>query len=85
MRHPATRAGRNVRLRLAGLATVLLVLTVATRTRWQEWEERARADGRDGGYSTEAILITALLVAIALAAFAILGPKIIDKVNSIEL
>jgi hypothetical protein len=72
-------------LRLAGLAAALLALTAAARTRWQTWEEQARADGRDAGYSTEAIVVTALLVALALAAFALLGPKIIDKINNLQL
>ncbi|WP_239340900.1 hypothetical protein [Frankia sp. CiP3] len=85
MPHPHIRADRSVRLRLAGLAALLLSFIATARTRWQASEARVRANGRDAGYSTEAILVTALLVAIALVAFAILGPKIIDKINSIEL
>jgi hypothetical protein len=80
---PHTRPHR--RLRLAGLTAALLALTAAARIRWRAWEDHARADGRDAGYSTEAILVTALLVTIALAAFAILGPKIIDKVDNLQL
>lgn len=40
---------------------------------------------RDGGYSTEAILVTALLVVIAIAAVAIISTKVLAKVNGITL
>jgi hypothetical protein len=39
----------------------------------------------DGGYSTEAIAVTAFLVALALAALAIWGPKLLDKINGMQL
>lgn len=39
----------------------------------------------DGGYSTEAIAVTAFLVALALAALAIWGPKVLDKIKGIRL
>jgi hypothetical protein len=50
-----------------------------------ETRERARRHGPDGGYSTETIAVTAFLVALALAALAILGPKLIAKVEGITL
>ena len=46
--------------------------------------DRARRR-RDGGYSTEAIAVTAFLVALALAALAILGPKVLAKIRGITL
>jgi hypothetical protein len=46
---------------------------------------RSRRPGPDGGYSTETIAVTAFLVALALAALAILGPKLIAKVEGITL
>lgn len=39
----------------------------------------------DGGYSTETIAVTAFLVALALAALAIWGPKVLDKIRGIKL
>lgn len=39
----------------------------------------------DAGYTTEVIVVTAVLVTIALAVLAILGAKILDKANSIDL
>jgi hypothetical protein len=51
-----------------------------------EIRDRARlARQADGGYSTEAIAVIAFLVALALAALAILGPKILDKIRSVKL
>lgn len=39
----------------------------------------------DAGYSTEAVVVTALLAALAIAALAILTIKVIGKVNGINL
>ena len=39
----------------------------------------------DGGYSTEAIAVTAFLVALALAALALWGPKVLAKIAGIQL
>ncbi|MFD6694194.1 hypothetical protein ACIBSS_22585 [Micromonospora aurantiaca] len=50
-----------------------------------ELRHRARRRTPDGGYSTEAIAVTAFLVALALAALAILGPKVMAKVRGINL
>jgi hypothetical protein len=39
----------------------------------------------DGGYSTEAIAVTAFLVALALAALAIWGPKLMAKIKGMQI
>jgi hypothetical protein len=44
----------------------------------------ARQD-RDGGYSTEAVLVTALLAAAALAIIGAIIVKVTDKADSINL
>jgi hypothetical protein len=44
-----------------------------------------RAHLGDRGYSTETVLVTVALAALALAVVAILGPKIIAKASSINL
>ena len=49
-----------------------------------ELRDRAR-HRRDGGYSTEAIAVTAFLIALALAALAILGPKVLAKIRGVTL
>lgn len=49
-----------------------------------EVRDRSRRRTPDGGYSTEAIAVTAFLVALALAALAILGPKVLAKVRGIN-
>lgn len=46
--------------------------------------QRARR-APDGGYSTEAIAVTAFLVALALAALAIWGPKLLDKIKGMQI
>jgi hypothetical protein len=50
-----------------------------------EIRDRSRRRTPDGGYSTEAIAVTAFLVALALAALAILGPRVMAKVRGINL
>ena len=47
----------------------------------QRWQA-LRADP-DAGYSTEAVIVTALLAALALAAVGIIVAKVIAKANSI--
>ncbi len=39
----------------------------------------------DAGYSTETVIITALLAALAIAAVAIITAKVMDKVHNINL
>ena len=43
----------------------------------------ARAEP-DAGYSTEAVVVTALLVALAIAAITIIATKVLAKANSIS-
>jgi hypothetical protein len=50
---------------------------------WHRW--RAVRDTRDGGYSTEAVLVTALLVALAIVVIGIIAVKVTGKANSINL
>ncbi len=45
---------------------------------------RLRA-GRDDGYSTEAVLVIALLVATAITVMGIIGAKVVNKANGINL
>jgi len=40
---------------------------------------------RDAGYTTETVVVTALLVALAIAAIAIIVAKVLDKANSLDL
>lgn len=44
----------------------------------------ARAD-RDAGYTTETVVVTALLVALAIAAIAIIVSKVLAKANGLNL
>lgn len=44
----------------------------------------ARAD-RDAGYTTETVVITALLVALAIAAIGIIVSKVLAKANGLSL
>lgn len=46
---------------------------------------RALRSTRDAGYSTEAVLVTALLVAAALVVLGIIATKVIAKAKSIDL
>jgi len=54
---------------------------------WTTLQDRFGALRRDpeAGYSTETVLVTALLVVAALAVIAILIAKVVAKVNGIEL
>jgi hypothetical protein len=62
--------------------TVYLTVSLAALTRSRLRQPRERADG---GYSTETVLVTALLVMLAVAALAMLTSKVLAKVNSIDL
>jgi hypothetical protein len=55
-------------------------LAAELRHRW-----RAVRDTKDGGYSTEAVLVTALLVTLAIVVIAIIALKVTSKANSINL
>ena len=54
--------------------------TAEIRHRWSQVR-----DTKDGGYSTEAVLVTALLVVLAIAVIAIIATKVTGKANSINL
>jgi hypothetical protein len=45
----------------------------------------ARARHNDGGYTTETVVVIALLVALAIAALAIITAKVLAKANSLNL
>jgi len=57
------------------------------RAAWRMLRARlaaARAS-RDAGYTTETVVVTALLVALAIAAVAIIVSKVLTKANGIDL
>lgn len=58
----------------------LTVLCITLKARWNLLRERPEA-----GYSTETVLVTALLVVLALAVIAVLVAKVTAKSKSIEL
>ncbi|WP_026423581.1 hypothetical protein [Actinokineospora inagensis] len=57
----------------------LIVLIARIRANWQ----RLRED--ENGYSTETVLVTALLVVLALAVLAIIATKVTEKANGITM
>ncbi|GAA1025813.1 hypothetical protein GCM10009557_01220 [Virgisporangium ochraceum] len=59
---------------------LLTHLSAELRRRWQV----VRRTG-DGGYSTETVLVTALLVALAIVVVGIIAVKVTGKANSINL
>ena len=62
------------------MSIVIAYLTTEIRHRWQ-----AVRDTNDGGYSTEAVLVTALLVTLAIVVIGIIALKVAGKANSINL
>lgn len=59
---------------------IQVIRMIATVLRSRLAEVRASPDA---GYSTEAVVVTALLVALALAAVGIIATKVLAKANSI--
>ena len=59
----------------------LVFLQVAASALWRRLRTLCR-DQR--GYSTEAVVVTALLVALAIAAVGIITAKVISKANAIQ-
>lgn len=59
--------------------TILRHLIMLLRTRWQVLRAEPEA-----GYSTETVVITALLVALAIAAVAIIAAKVLARANNIN-
>jgi hypothetical protein len=62
------------------MSALLAYLAAELRHRWQ-----AVRDSKDAGYSTEAVLVTALLVSLAVVVVGIIALKVIGKANSINL
>ncbi|WP_241831837.1 hypothetical protein [Parafrankia soli] len=81
------RAGPRATNRSPAAAATVMVFSLLTLTyaRLHAWETQAREKDRDGGYSTETVIVTALLVVLALAVIGIIGRALIDKANSIDL
>ncbi|MDU0295116.1 hypothetical protein [Saccharothrix longispora] len=55
-------------------------LWTLVRARWEQLHRQPEA-----GYSTETVLVTALLVVAALAVVSIMAAKVIEKANGITL
>ncbi|MBW4717369.1 hypothetical protein [Saccharothrix obliqua] len=55
-------------------------LRTVARARWEQLRRQP-----DAGYSTETVLVTALLVVTALAVIAIVAAKITEKANGITM
>lgn len=69
------------RARLDPRMSILIMLVGA---RIEEGRRRMREEP-DAGYSTETVLVTALLVVLAIAVIAIIAAKITEKANGITL
>ncbi len=62
------------------MSALLSYLAAEIRHRWT-----VVRDTKDGGYSTEAVLVTALLVLAAIAVIGLIVGKVTGKANSINL
>lgn len=62
------------------MSVLISYLAADLRHRWQ-----AVRDTKDGGYSTEAVLVTAVLVTLAIVVLGIIAVKVTAKANSINL
>jgi hypothetical protein len=62
------------------MSALVTYLAAELRHRWQT----ARANP-DAGYSTEAVLVTDVLVTLAIVVLGIIAVKVTDKANSINL
>jgi len=62
------------------MSIVIAYLTTEIRHRWQ-----AVRAAKDGGYSTEAVVATALLITMAIVVIGIIAVKVAGKANSINL
>lgn len=63
----------------------LLFTSLRERSAMPAREDSSVAGRLDGGYTTEAIIATALLAGIAIAAFTALSAKVLAKVGVIDL
>jgi hypothetical protein len=59
--------------------------TQLLRAAWAMLRNRAAAVRRDDGYTTETVIVTALLIALALTAVAIITTKVLAKANGLNL
>ncbi|MEU5885021.1 hypothetical protein [Spirillospora sp. NPDC047279] len=59
----------------------LTVLKAFAATVWNRW----RQGPRDAGYTTESVVVTALLVALAIAAVALIAAKVRAKASGLNL
>ena len=59
--------------------------TQLLRAAWAMLRTRAAAVRRDDGYTTETVIVTALLIALALTAVAIITTKVLAKANGLNL
>jgi hypothetical protein len=62
------------------MTELLSYLTAEIRYRWT-----AVRDTKDGGYSTESVLVTALLVAMAIVVIGVIATKLKAKADSLNL
>jgi hypothetical protein len=62
------------------MTALLSYLTAEIRHRWE-----AVRDTKDGGYSTESVLVTALLVAAAIIVIGVIVSKVKAKADGITL
>jgi hypothetical protein len=62
------------------MTALLSYLTAEIRHRW-----KAVRDTKDGGYSTESVLVTALLVAAAIIVIGVIVSKVKAKADGITL
>ncbi|MGP4115011.1 hypothetical protein ACTWP5_29430 [Streptomyces sp. 4N509B] len=65
------------------MLTLLLVRVLAAMER--RWKELRRQLASDGGYTTETVVITALLAILGITAAGILTMKVVDRANGIDL
>jgi len=80
----SVRRGRFTGRWAAFIGAVLLTTVAALRDHGSRLAARAKAEP-DAGYSTEFVVVTAAIVAIALAVVAALGKKIMDKIGGLNL
>ena len=62
------------------MTELLSYLTAEIRHRW-----KAVRDTKDGGYSTESVLVTALLVAMAILVIGVIATKLKAKADGLNL
>jgi len=77
-------SGRSPGRWAAFLGAVLLTTAAALRDHGTRLAARAKTEP-DAGYSTEFVVVTAAIIAIAIAVIAALGTKIMNKINGLNL